>query len=179
MPRYRRSLVPGATYFFTVALADRSGALLTEPIERLRDAYRATQRKRPFRTIAICVLPEHLHAVRELPPGDADFSRRWSEIKGGFSRHFATASARSMSKRQKREKGLWQRRFWEHQIRDEHDLQQHVDYIHHNPVKHGLVRRVADWPYSSFHREVRRGELPIDWAGDAGDDLPGRAGERD
>lgn len=178
MSRYRRSSSRGATYFFTVALADRSSALLTEHIGWLRSAYSAARMAHPFRTVAICVMPEHLHAIWELPPDDADFSMRWSRIKSGFSRHFAAAPARSMSKRQKREKGLWQRRFWEHQIRDEGDLARHVDYIHYNPVKHGLVCRVVDWPYSSFHRYVERGALPVQWAADVGDALSPEAGER-
>ena len=103
-----------------------------------------------------------------MPVGDAAYSKRWSAIKAGFSKHQPIVlqfinPQRSASKIQKREKGVWQRRFWEHQIRDERDLQQHVDYIHYNPVKHGLVKRVQDWPYSSFHRYVKRGDLPIDW----------------
>ncbi|HET8880702.1 MAG TPA: transposase [Solimonas sp.] len=165
MSRYRRSVTAGATYFFTVALANRSSSLLTEHIEQLRHAYGAVHRKKPFRTVAICVLPEHLHAIWELPPDDADFSGRWRQIKAGFSRHFAASAARSASKIGKREKGIWQRRFWEHQIRDEQDMQRHVDYVHYNPVRHGIVSRTADWPYSSFHRFVRSGDLPLDWAG--------------
>ena len=107
--------------------------------------------------------------VWTLPTDDADFSLRWSLIKAGFSRGLAASIRRSESKVVKREKGIWQRRFWEHQIRDELDLQRHVDYIHFNPVKHGHVMRVADWPYSSFHRYVERGIYPADWAGGAGD----------
>jgi putative transposase len=105
-----------------VALADRSGALLIEHIEQLRHAYGVVQRTRSFHTIAICVLPDHLHAVWELPPGDSDFSKRWSQIKTGFSRNFPASATRSISKLRKREKGIWQRRFWEHQIRDARDL---------------------------------------------------------
>ena len=130
----------------------------------MRAAYGKVQRDSPFLTIAICILPDHLHAVWQLPADDADFSSRWSKIKSGFSR-VLPVTARTASKLAKREKGIWQRRFWEHQIRDESDLQRHVDYIHFNPVKHGLVQRVADWPYSSFHRYVRAGQLERDWAG--------------
>ena len=177
MSRYRRSNQPGGTYFFTVALADRSTALLTEHIEAFRNAYRAAHRKRPFNTVAICVLPDHVHAIWELPPNDADFSTRWSQIKSGFSRQFPASATRSPSKLNKREKGIWQRRFWEHEIRDERDLQRHVDYIHYNPVKHGHVRQLADWPWSSFHRYVARGLLPPDWAAGAEQDV-GLVGER-
>jgi len=165
MSRYRRSLVGGGTYFFTVTLADRRSSLLVEHIERLRAVYGRVQREHPFETVAICVLPDHLHAVWTLPTDDADFSLRWSLIKAGFSRGLSAALRRSESKVVKREKGIWQRRFWEHQIRDDLDLQRHVDYIHFNPVKHRHVARVAVWPYSSFHRYVEQGLCPPDWAG--------------
>jgi putative transposase len=172
MSRYRRSHVAGGTFFFTLALADRKSSLLVEHIERLRTSYRHVQQSQPFSTIAICVLPDHLHAVWELPEGDADFSSRWQKIKSHFSRGRPAAAQRSQSKQARREKGVWQRRFWEHQIRDESDLQKHVDYIHCNPMKHGLVKRVGDWPYSSFHRLVKAGRLPADWAGTV-DDMQG------
>ncbi len=178
MSRYRRSHVPGATFFFTVALADRFSALLTEHIDLLRRAYGMAQRKRPFDTIAICVLPEHLHAIWELPVGDADYSIRWMQIKANFSRHFPASTVRSESKSSRREKGIWQRRYWEHQIRDEQDLERHVDYIHYNPIKHGLVTQLTDWPYSSFHRYVVSGWLARDWAADTSDDLSAFTGER-
>jgi putative transposase len=165
MSRYRRSHTPGATFFFTVTLADRGSSALTERMAALRAAYSDVARARPFQTLAICVLPDHLHAVWELPHDDADFSGRWSQIKSSFSRGSPAVMGRSASKRAKREKGIWQRRFWEHQIRDEIDLQRHIDYIHYNPVKHGLAGRVADWPYSSFHRYVSRGWLTADWGG--------------
>jgi len=169
MSFYRRSFIPGGTYFFTVTLADRRSQLLVEQIERLRTVYDSVHQKYPFETVAICVLPEHLHAIWTMPPDDADYSRRWNLIKGGFSRGLPAAPARSDSKLRQREKGIWQRRFWEHQIRDEEDFQRHVDYVHFNPVKHGLVSQVADWEYSSFHQWVARGMLSSDWAGDAGD----------
>jgi len=133
-------------------------------IDLLRKAYAAATQRMPFVTVAICVLPDHLHAVWELPDDDADFSSRWRMIKSAFSRGLPPAAKRSASKISKREKGIWQRRFWEHQIRDEADLQRHVDYVHYNAVKHGLVARVSDWPYSSFHRQVRQGALEPDWA---------------
>lgn len=165
MPRYRRAKIEGGTFFFTVVLADRSSDLLTQHIDRLRRVYRSVQNRRPFETVAICVLPDHMHAIWSLPTGDADFAARWSLIKSGFSRGLA-AMQRSSSKRAKREKGIWQRRYWEHVIRDEEDFARHVDYIHFNPVKHGLVSRVCDWPHSSFHQFVKRGVLSMDWGGD-------------
>jgi putative transposase len=168
MPNYRRARIDGGTFLFTVTLADRSSDLLTHEIERLRAAYRSVQNERPFRTIAVCVLPDHLHAIWRLPHADTDFARRWSLIKRGFS-HGLAARPRSPSKLAKREKGIWQRRSWEHAIRDDADLKRHVDYIHFNPVKHGLVSRVRDWPHSSFHRYVQRGDLPADWGGDSRD----------
>lgn len=166
MSRYRRSLTTGGTFFFTVTLADRGSRLLVDHIDRLRRAYSTTQSRLPFHTIAICVLPDHLHAIWRLPDGDADFGRRWGSIKRLFSAGFDAAVNRSASKLAKREKGIWQRRFWEHAIRDDADLARHVDYIHFNPVKHDHVARVADWPYSSFHRYVRDGVYPPDWAAD-------------
>jgi putative transposase len=169
MSRYRRSLVAGGTFFFTVTLAERHSSALVAHIDRLRQAYGRVQREHPFETMAICVLPDHLHAVWTLPADDADFSLRWSLIKAGFSRGLDVSTRRSASKVIKREKGIWQRRFWEHQIRDDLDLQRHVDYIHFNPVKHGHVVRVADWPHSSFHRDVERGIYPPDWAGNVND----------
>ncbi len=165
MSRYRRSLASGGTFFFTVTLADRRSGALVAHIDRLRRACGITQSRHPFHTVAICVMPDHLHAVWRLPEDDADFGRRWSAIKRLFSTGLDAAADRSASKHAKREKGIWQRRFWEHQIRDETDLERHVDYIHFNPVKHGLVERVADWPHSSFHRYVANGDLPVDWAG--------------
>ena len=125
----------------------------------------------------MCVLPDHLHAIWSLPPEDADFSLRWNLIKGGFSRGLSSAVWRSESKINKREKGIWQRRYWEHAIRDDADLARHVDYIHFNPVKHGLVSRVCDWPHSSFHQYVARGTLPMDWGGDVSE-VKGSFGER-
>jgi putative transposase len=176
MARYRRVKIEGGCYFFTVVLADRTSDLLVRQIERFREAYRSTQNARPFETIAICILPDHLHAVWQLPSDDADFSARWRIIKSNFSRGFTAASSRTLSKLKKREKGIWQRRYWEHAIRNESDLKRHVDYIHFNPVKHRLVSRVSDWPHSSFHRYVKEGSLPHDWGGDS-HELAGAFGE--
>jgi putative transposase len=133
------------------------------------------QRRHPFKTIAACVLPDHIHALWKLPEGDADFSTRWNLIKSGFSRGL-DPQLRSASKVVKREKGIWQRRYWEHAIRDDSDFQRHVDYIHYNPVKHGYVTKVGDWLHSSFHRYVERGILPADWGGDM-KDMQGKFGE--
>lgn len=177
MPNYRRSQVSGATYFFTVTLADRRAFTLVDRIVDLRRAYAQTSGERPFTTDAICVLPDHLHAIWTLPEGDSDYSTRWNLIKGRLSRCMAAASARSGSAQSRREKGIWQRRFWEHRIRDEIDYARHVDYIHFNPVKHGHVSRVSDWPHSSFHRFVRRGLLDLDWGGQCAAGLEDGYGE--
>lgn len=163
MPRYIRSSVPGATYFFTVTIADRSSDALVRHVNLLREAYVKVRRRHPFETIAICVLPEHLHCIWQLPEGDADFAIRWQQIKHGFSLGVPERSAMRLSLRAKRERGLWQRRYWEHLIRDEDDLRRHVEYIHFNPVKHGQVQAVAEWPFSSFHRWVARGLVPVEW----------------
>jgi len=175
MPQYRRAKINGSTFFFTIVLADRSSHLLVEQIDRLRQAYRVVQERRPFETAAVCILPDHVHAIWTLPEDDADFSTRWSLIKSGFSRGL-DARPRSQSKLAKREKGVWQRRYWEHAIRNEADLERHIDYVHFNPVKHGHVTHVADWPHSSFHRYVERGVLVADWGGDMRN-ISGTSGE--
>jgi putative transposase len=169
MSRYRRSKIDGGIYFFTVTLADRSSDLLVRHIDRLRRVYASVQNRYPFETVAICVLPDHLHAIWSLPSGDRNYPLRWSVLKAGFLRGLKEQSPRSKSKIAKRERGLWQRRYWEHNIRDDADFERHLDYVHYNPVKHGLVVRVQDWPFSSFHRYVRDGTLPADWGGDVGE----------
>ena len=165
MVGYRRNFVPGGTFFFTVTLADRHSSALVDHIDALRAAFRAGRHERPFTIDAVVILPEHLHTIFTLPAGDADFSGRWRRIKGHFSSHMISVGA-SAKRHANGDYALWQRRFWEHTIRDEDDFARHVDYIHFNPVKHGLVSRVQDWPYSSFHRYVREGLLADDWAGD-------------
>ena len=162
--RYRRADVAGGTYFFTVNLADRSSRLLVEHIDHLRAAVRIVKQRHPFEILAWVVLPEHMHAVWALPRDDRDFSGRWALIKSGFSRAIGRSETVSSSRAGRRERGIWQRRYWEHWIRDEHDLQRHVDYVHINPVKHGHVERAADWPHSSIHRYIERGWLREDWA---------------
>lgn len=166
--RYRRADTPGATYFFTLNAADRGGHLLTAHIDALRDSFRAVRRSRPFVLDAICVLPEHLHLLMTLPFDDADFATRVMLIKQGFSRRIPQGEHISASRASKGERGLWQRRYWEHLIRDDADFERHVDYIHFNPVKHGWVTRAADWQYSSIHRFIREGAIDAAWAG-AGD----------
>jgi putative transposase len=167
MVRYRRNFVAGGTFFFTVTLADRRSTLLVDRIRQLRAAFRHARHERPFAIDAVVILPDHLHAILTLPVEDADFSGRWRRIKGHFSSALIEAGA-ELKRHPNGDLALWQRRFWEHTIRDETDFERHVDYIHFNPVKHGFVTRVRDWPYSSFHRYVRDGILPEDWAGDGG-----------
>ena len=162
---YRRNFVAGGTYFFTATLADRKCDWLVRHVDLLRAAFRHARRERPFAIEALVVLPDHLHSIWTLPPGDADYSHRWRLIKAQFSRDLLLAGA-PIHQSAKGEYNVWQRRFWEHTVRDEADLLAHVDYIHYNPVKHGLVTRVSDWPYSSFHRFVRMGWLSADWADD-------------
>jgi len=175
--RYRRANVAGGTFFFTVNLADRSSWLLIDHIDLLRDTVRKVLRVHPFELVAMVVLPEHLHAVWTLPRGDCDYPLRWSLIKSGFSRRLTNAEYIDETRRRKRERGIWQRRYWEHQIRDDADLARHVDYIHINPVKHGYVQAPVNWAYSSIHRYIRRGILPPNWAA-ADDGELGGFGER-
>ncbi|MFT4276951.1 MAG: transposase [Rhodopseudomonas sp.] len=167
MPNYRRAFVPGGCWFFTVALLERRNTLLVDHITALRDAVARTRERFPFEIDAVVVLPDHLHAVWTLPPGDADFSTRWRLIKTHFAKAPPKEERLSAVRARRGERGIWQRRFWEHLIRDEADYARHVEYCMINPVKHGLVSRVQDWPTSSFHRDVRRGVFPLDWAGDA------------
>lgn len=156
MPRYFRPRVPGASIFFTVALADRQSDLLLLEVARLREAVRSALAARPVTIDAWVVLPDHMHTVWTLPPGDCDYSGRWAAIKAGFSHHLPSGPLRS-SHRKRREKGVWQRRFWEHHLRSESDHAAAVRYCWTNPVKHGLAYDPADWPYSSWHRDSARG----------------------
>ena len=151
---YRRSRATGGTFFFTVNLNDRSATLLVDHIDSLRAAIGQVKAR-----------PDHLHAVWHLPEDDGDYPLRWGLIKAAFSRQLPPLETVQLSRRLKRERGVWQRRYWEHQIHDEQDLQRHLEYIHFNPVKHGHARSAVEWPYSSIHRYVRAGVLPADWAG--------------
>jgi putative transposase len=164
MPNYIRARVPGATWFFTVNLADRGGRALVGHIAALREAVRSTRRERPFRIDAMVVLPDHVHAVWTLPQGDSDFPTRWRLIKSRFSLAIPRGERIGQSRESKGERGIWQRRYWEHMIRNEADFRQHVDYCHFNPVKHGLVAEVRDWPFSTFHHYVRTGIYPPEWS---------------
>ena len=165
MPDYRRNRVPGGTYFFTVNLLERKLSLLIEHIEALRAAVRQTRDRHPFHIDAWVVLPDHLHCVWTLPPGDADYSARWKAIKIAFAKSLPATERLTQVRHARGEREIWQRRFWEHTIRDDRDYSVHLDYVHYNPVKHGLVERVSEWPYSSFHRCVKAGIYPADWGG--------------
>ena len=172
MPDYRRYRVAGGTYFFTVNLLERyPNDLLVRHIELLRSVVRKVREKRPFHIDAWVILPDHLHCVWTLPPGDDDFTNRWRLIKQGFSKGLPMTERRSAVRIARGERAIWQRRFWEHVIRNDRDYAAHVDYCHINPLKHGYVQRVADWPFSTFHRYVESGLYPVDWAGEAASDL--------
>ena len=176
MTAYRRPHIPGGCFFFTVNLLERRSDLLVRHIEELRAAVRACRAARPFDIDAWVILPDHMHCVWTLPPGDMDFAGRWRAIKSAFSRHMPMTEPRSASRTARNERGIWQRRFWEHAIRDDPDYAGHVDYVHFNPVKHGLVKNVGDWPYSTFHRAVAKGQYPESWCGNGASKL--QAGER-
>jgi len=177
MPDYRRFRIPGGSAFFTVNLLQRNGAtLLTDRIDLLRHAVRRVRRERPFRIDAWVVLPDHLHAIWTLPPGDDDISTRWRLIKTWFARGLPRREWLSSTRRRAGERGIWQRRFWEHAILDDADYAAHMDYVHFNPVKHGYVAAPGDWAYSTFHACVARGLYPKSWGGGDVQDL--RAGEQ-
>ena len=165
MPNYRRNRVAGGTYFFTVNLLDRNSSLLVAEIEKLRAAVRGVRARLPFHIDAWVVLPDHMHCLWTLPEGDADFSGRWRAIKIGFSKSLPNNEPRSLVRLSRGERGVWQRRYWEHTIRDDRDYAVHMDYIHFNPVKHALVEDPAQWPLSSFRRCVARGLYPPGWLG--------------
>ena len=176
MPNYRRAFVPGGCWFFTVNLLDRRQTLLVDRIADLREAVAATRQAHGFEIAAFVVLPDHLHAIWTLPPDDSDFSMRWRLIKSRFAKALPRDERRSAVRVARNERGIWQRRFWEHLIRDEADYARHVEYCWINPLKHGLVDRERDRPHSSFHRDVRAGLVSIDWGGEI--DTVGDFGER-
>jgi putative transposase len=172
MAKYRRNFVPGGTYFFTVVTEGRRPFLTDELARRiLRDAMRRIRAQRPFTIDAFVLLPDHLHAVWTLPADDAAYPLRWKRIKERFTSEFLASAGEesiiSASRSYKGERGVWQRRYYEHTVRDEADLKRCIDYIHINPLKHGLVDCVADWPWSSFHRYVALGEYSLGWGSDA------------
>jgi putative transposase len=175
MVRYRRNLVPGGTFFFTVTLRDRRSSVLIDHIELLRGAFRQTRAAKPFEVDAMVVLPEHLHAIWTLPSGDDDFPGRWKAVKASFTRELSEAGV-APPRDSRGEYSLWQRRYWEHTIRDEYDFERCADYIHFNPVKHRLASVPSAWPYSSLHRYVEAGVLPLDWGGEEVD-VDGNFGE--
>jgi putative transposase len=177
--RYRRTTVAGGTYFFTVNLAQRERTLLVDRVDVLGAVLRMVRRRHPFHSDAMVILPDHLHAIWTLPAGDCDFPTRWMLIKAGFSRQVASEERRSRSRIVKGERGIWQRRYWEHLIRYDEYYARHVEYIHYNPVKHGYVVRAVDWPYSSIHRYIEAGMMDHDWGGGiCGNDKSGY-GERE
>ncbi|WP_440056596.1 REP-associated tyrosine transposase (plasmid) [Pseudoalteromonas sp. T1lg65] len=155
----------GGTYFFTVNLLNRNRALLVEHIDVLRESVSRVKQRQPFDIDAWVVMPDHLHAVLTLPQGDWNYSNRWREIKKRFSKSLPKTEFISNTRQQSGHRGVWQRRFWEHTIRDERDFWHHVNYVHDNPMKHGLVKRVVDWPYSSFHYAVAKGVYDPSWSG--------------
>jgi putative transposase len=166
MPNYRRYWLPGGTWFFTVNLLERRGNdLLTREIELLRACVARERARRPFTIIAWVVLPEHMHWIWRLPEGDTDYATRWRRIKTDFSRGLVRTEHRSSVRAMRGERGIWQRRYWEHAIRDDADLQRHIDYIHYNPVKHGHANTPWAWPHTSFHRYAEKYAHPPDWAG--------------
>lgn len=165
MPNYVRPRITGATIFFTVATARRGGDLLCRQIAHLRAAVRTTRAELPFDVAAWVVLPDHMHAIWALPPGDDDFSTRWKVIKARFTKSVGFTLPRSASKEAKGEAGIWQRRFWDHHIRDQVDFDTHRRFCWSNPVKHGLVGRAVDWPFSSIHRDIARGMVDPEWSG--------------
>jgi len=161
--RYRRSKVPGATYFFTVNLMDRRKTLLVDHVDHLREVIKVVKQRHPFYIDAMVIMPDHLHALWTLPAGDMDFSMRWNLIKSRFSHGVVKTEPISRSRASKGERGIWQRRFWEHLIKDDQDYENHVNYIHYNPVKHGYVCRASEWPWSSLHRYIKLGIVTPDW----------------
>ncbi len=172
MSDYRRYFVAGGTYFFTVVMDGRATLFADAAARRLLGSvFRRCIVHRPMSVLAIVLLPDHLHCLWVLPPGDCAYSGRWRWLKGEFTRHWLSLGGReqppSASLGRERRRGVWQRRFWEHSIRDEMDLERHADYIHYNPVRHKLVNRPRDWPWSSFHRWVRLGHYPIGWVAGA------------
>ena len=164
MTNYRRLYIEGATWFFTVNLAQRKNkSLLVDEIDLLRQSFRYVKKRHPFVTNAIVIMPEHLHCLWTLPEGDTDYSTRWRLLKSYFSRGIPKGESISQSRVQRKERGIWQRRFWAHLIMNQDDFNAHIDYIHWNPVKHGLVKSVRDWPNSSFQKFVAAGIYPENW----------------
>jgi putative transposase len=170
MPEYRRNMVEGGIYFFTVVTYKRRPMLTRDTSRRLLHfAWEDVQHRFPFETVALCLLPDHLHCRWKLPEGDSNYSMRWKEIKRLFSRQYnlqiGSTEKRNDSRIKRQETTIWQRRFWEHTIQNESDYDYHLDYIHSNPIKHGYVSRAADWQWSTFERFVQNGTYDIEWVG--------------
>jgi putative transposase len=170
MPEYRRIRVKGGSYFFTVVTLGRQPILTTDHVRTaLRKGIQEVRQSLPFSIDAWVLLPDHLHAIWTLPDNDDNFGSRWAVIKRAVSRQYGHLAGNdgsiNNSPAKRGESGIWQRRFWDHLIRDDLDFQRHLDYLHWNPVKHGYVNRVIDWPYSTFHRFVNQGLYPPDWGG--------------
>jgi len=168
MTHYRRARARGATYFFTVVAYDRRHIMTRTVFRRvLREAFLLTRSERPFETVGLVLLPDHLHCLWQLPEGDADFGTRWRLAKTRVTQALRTAGwqvvSPTASRRRSNEQNVWHRRFWEHLVRDDRDFARHLDYIHYNPVKHGYVKRPIEWPFSTFHRYVRQGWYAKDW----------------
>jgi putative transposase len=168
MSHYRRMHTEGGSYFFTVVSYQRKQILCDKPIrDALRDAIKVVQARYPFKIDAWSLMPDHLHCIWTLPEDDADYAKRWSIIKRKVSivcaHQYKNDACMMASKEKRRESTIWQRRYWEHQIRDQNDFNRHVDYIHYNPVKHGLCEQPVEWPYSTLHREIKAGAYPSDW----------------
>jgi putative transposase len=169
MPSYRRCWVPGGSFFFTMVTERRAPLLCTDLARQiLGQAFRATRQRWPFRIDAIVLLPDHLHTMWTLPHDDADYAKRWGFLKKEFTKVWLEAGGEeqvvSPIRRRHRRHGVLQRKYWEHYLRDELDYERHVEYCHYNPVKHGLIGCPHLWPYSTFHRDVRRGLFSVDWA---------------
>ena len=162
MVNYRRNFIPGAVYFFTVNLKNRKSNLLVEQVALLKYAMKTVKQKHPFKILAFVIMPEHLHMIWELPENDSDYSLRWKKIKASFSKSVSRSGV-LLHKNRYNEYDLWQRRFWEHTLIDESDLENHINYIHFNPIKHGLVSDLNDWPNSSFHSYVQNRVIPKSW----------------
>lgn len=164
--RYRRAFIPGGSFFFTV-VTEKQRALFNDEqnVDTLRCAFQTIKARRPFNIDAIVIMPDHLHCIWTLPPGDRDFATRWRLIKTWFTKHCDTSlrAPPNQARQNKQEQAVWQHRYWEHALRDETDFSRHVDYIHYNQVKHRYTSAPQEWPYSSFHRYVEAGVYPVDW----------------
>ena len=167
--QYRRSRAKGATFFFTVVTHERRPILCDgSNIDLLRESFEDVIFRHPFTFDAFVLLPDHLHCVWTLPENDNDFSTRWRQIKSYFSRNCGKEfkGDRTVGHKNKGEQAVWQRRFWEHEIRNDLDFIRHVEYVHYNPVKHGLVKSPIEWQHSTFHRYVKQGIYHKDWGAD-------------